>query len=100
MNVPNDARHPTSSKNSGDSLIDNAPGHGQKGIAFDDKTPHSAETAEITPYDGEPPSGSVKIIAEAKDIVTTILHVEDDVSLNPWTFRMFLIGKPGISPSV
>jgi hypothetical protein len=29
----------------------------------------------------------------AEDIVTTVIHVDDDPSLNPWTFRMFFIGK-------
>lgn len=28
----------------------------------------------------------------AEDIVTTVIHVEDDPTLNPWTFRMFFIG--------
>ena len=31
-------------------------------------------------------------VASAKDLVTQILHVEDDPTLNPWTFRMWFLG--------
>jgi hypothetical protein len=29
----------------------------------------------------------------AKDLVTEVLHVRDDPTLNPWTFRVWFIGK-------
>lgn len=28
----------------------------------------------------------------AEEIVTTVIHLDDDPTLNPWTFRMFFIG--------
>jgi hypothetical protein len=28
-----------------------------------------------------------------EDLVTRVIHVEDDPSLNPWTFRVFFLGK-------
>ena len=37
--------------------------------------------------------GEADVVNTAEDIVTHVLHVEDDPSLNPWTFRMFFIGK-------
>jgi len=37
--------------------------------------------------------GEADVVNTAKDIVTHVLHVDDDPSLNPWTFRMFFIGK-------
>lgn len=37
--------------------------------------------------------GEAEVLHTAKDIVTHVLHVDDDKSLNPWTFRMFFIGK-------
>lgn len=37
--------------------------------------------------------GEPDVVETAKDIVTHVLHVDDDPSLNPWTFRMFFIGK-------
>lgn len=37
--------------------------------------------------------GETIVVETAKDLVTHILHVQDDPSLNPWTFRMFLIGR-------
>ncbi|CAI7569295.1 unnamed protein product [Penicillium viridicatum] len=31
-------------------------------------------------------------LATAEEIVTHVIHVDDDPTLNPWTFRMFFIG--------
>jgi len=36
--------------------------------------------------------GDIKNLETAEDIVTTVIHVDDDPTLNPWTFRMFFIG--------
>jgi len=36
--------------------------------------------------------GEIKNLNTAEDIVTTVIHVDDDPTLNPWTFRMFFIG--------
>jgi hypothetical protein len=33
----------------------------------------------------------------AEDIVTHVIDVDDDPTLNPWTFRMFFIGTAAIS---
>ena len=33
-------------------------------------------------------------LATAEEIVTHVIHVDDDPTLNPWTFRMFFIGEP------
>lgn len=33
-------------------------------------------------------------LATAEEIVTHVIHVDDDATLNPWTFRMFFIGEP------
>lgn len=32
------------------------------------------------------------VISTAEDITTHVLHVDDDPTLNPWTFRMFFLG--------
>jgi len=42
---------------------------------------HDAERA------GYPP-----VVANMEEIALKALHVDDDPTLNPWTFRMFLIG--------
>lgn len=65
----------------------------------DEITADLAGISEVHTYNGDPADGDMKVIVKAKDIVTTILYVEDDISLNPWTFRMFSIGKPQPSPS-
>ena len=36
--------------------------------------------------------GEADVLTDAKDIVTHVLHVEDDPNLNPWTFRMWFLG--------
>ncbi|KAK0385397.1 hypothetical protein NLU13_7873 [Sarocladium strictum] len=36
--------------------------------------------------------GEVTVIDNAKDLITHVLHVEDDPNASPWTFRAFLIG--------
>ena len=37
--------------------------------------------------------GETAVLSTAKDLVTHIVHVQDDPSLSPWTFRMFFIGR-------
>ena len=37
--------------------------------------------------------GEIGTLETAEDIVTTVIHVDDDPTLNPWTFRMFFIGE-------
>lgn len=37
--------------------------------------------------------GHIGALETADDMVTTIIHVDDDPSENPWTFRMFFIGQ-------
>jgi len=29
----------------------------------------------------------------AEDIVTNVIHVDDDPDMNPWTIRMFIVGR-------
>ena len=38
--------------------------------------------------------GEATVITDAKELVTHVLHVDDDPSLSPWTFRSLLIGMP------
>jgi hypothetical protein len=33
------------------------------------------------------------IVATAEDLITTVIDLEDDPTQNPWTFRVFFIGK-------
>ena len=47
----------------------------------------------LPPYGGEEPQiHDDAPVATAEDLVTQVIHVEDDPSLNPWTFRMFFLG--------
>ncbi len=43
--------------------------------------------------DAEDHFGETAVVTTAKDLVTHVLHVQDDPSLNPWTFRMYFLGK-------
>lgn len=35
----------------------------------------------------------------AEDIVTHVIDVDDDPTMNPWTIRMFVVGKSILEPS-
>lgn len=76
-----------------------APASSSKGA---DKTNPKAgvvvDTAELPPYDDRESDHEVvtagyvarehKIVETAEDIVNQVLSVEDDPTLNPWTFRV------------
>ena len=32
-------------------------------------------------------------VTNANDLITQVIHVDDDPTLNPYTFRMFFLGK-------
>lgn len=40
--------------------------------------------------------GEGVVIDNAKDLVTHILHLDDNPNDSPWTFRAMLIGKSGV----
>ena len=67
---------------------------------FSNEKNGSAEVVDDAPprYDAEAEDhfGETTVVSTAKDLVTHILHVQDDPSLNPWTFRMFFLGKCSI----
>ncbi len=57
----------------------------------DEKALHVAEgSSEFLPAYSE--EGGHAPISTAKDLVTQVIHVEDDPTLNPWTFRMWFLG--------
>jgi len=37
--------------------------------------------------------GEAIVVHDAKELITHVLHVDDDPTLNPWTFRAFFVGK-------
>ena len=49
--------------------------------------------AELPQYEGEDKIHDEGHVSTAEDLVTQVIHVDDDPSLNPWTFRMFFLGK-------
>lgn len=55
-----------------------------------------SKTSEKNPYsnaDVESTSGSdTTVLQNERDIVTHVISVDDDPSLNPWTFRSFFLG--------
>ncbi len=36
--------------------------------------------------------GEAIVVQDAEELVTHVLHVDDDPTLNPWTFRAFFLG--------
>ncbi|MCJ1312805.1 hypothetical protein MMC25_006481 [Agyrium rufum] len=59
---------------------------------FNEKDP-AVFSEDVAPaYDVERGEHDPAPITSAKDLVTNILHVDDDPTLNPWTFRMWFLG--------
>lgn len=56
---------------------------------------HDAASSDSPPdYAGDDDGfGHVTQAETAKDLVTQVIHVEDDPSLSPYTFRLFVLGK-------
>ncbi|TGO63501.1 hypothetical protein BOTNAR_0099g00280 [Botryotinia narcissicola] len=54
------------------------------------ETPYETEISSGSDEEGR--GGEVTALETAEDIVTAIINVDDDPTLNPWTFRMFFIG--------
>ena len=49
--------------------------------------------SDVPPYEDVEHQGDHHAhLDTAEDIVTTVIDVEDDPTLDPWTFRMFFIG--------
>lgn len=82
----------------GSNGVDSVDFKDEKPNKFDNKLETEAFEAEVPPYtpyaaDEEGRGGIINNLETAEDIVTAIIHVEDDPTLNPWTFRMFFIGE-------
>jgi hypothetical protein len=58
------------------------------------KSPYSDATKEysVPPYTDEEGKAENVVVSNEEDLVTRVIHVEDDPTLNPWTFRMFFLG--------
>lgn len=61
------------------------------GFTGDDKKV-TVTTVEYAVSSDEEKQESRKKARSARDLVTEVLAVEDDPSVNPWTFRMWFIG--------
>jgi hypothetical protein len=57
-----------------------------------DKLGHEKNGSQIPAYDGEIDLRRSVVVDTAEDLVTTVIGLEDDPSLNPWTFRAFFLG--------
>ncbi len=69
-------------------------------ISKDEKRPHNDETEPAPLYTDE--EGKVEggnAVETNEDLVTRVIHVEDDPSLNPWTFRVFFLGTRNLDSS-
>ena len=70
---------------------------------YEYRNPDSKDGAavEVSSFDDHPPEyedagdGFAKVtepVETAKDLVTQVIHVDDDPSLSPYTFRVFFLG--------
>ena len=57
----------------------------------DDKTANAAEV-DVALGEDQDNFRRNSVVSTAKELISNMLHVEDDPTVNPWTFRMFFIG--------
>lgn len=83
-----------------DGLVDREPSAGVNSEKPGEKSGDMNKVASIQevplPYydDAEALSkGNAAPLTTAEEIVTNVIHVDDDPTLSPWTFRMFFIGE-------
>ncbi|PYH47645.1 OPT family oligopeptide transporter [Aspergillus saccharolyticus JOP 1030-1] len=70
------------------------PGKCGEKAAFDKAStePRTTEKGETLSSDEDGGFESDQVVSTAADLVTHIIKVEDDLSLNPWSFRMVFLG--------
>lgn len=66
----------------------------RKGQTYDEKVAETKPGIDIESLpEGElEEPGNDLVLDDARDITTHVITVEDDPSLNPWTFRAFFLG--------
>ncbi|KAJ3739221.1 OPT oligopeptide transporter protein-domain-containing protein [Lentinula detonsa] len=65
----------------------------KKGQSYDEKSAETKPGADIESLpEGEFDGSGELALNDARDITTHVITVEDDPSLNPWTFRAFFLG--------
>ncbi|KAF2152269.1 OPT superfamily oligopeptide transporter [Myriangium duriaei CBS 260.36] len=49
---------------------------------------------ELPAFDAEAENkfGQADVVHTAEDVVTHVIHVDDDITISPWTFRAFIVG--------
>ncbi|KAH8884906.1 OPT superfamily oligopeptide transporter [Thozetella sp. PMI_491] len=55
---------------------------------------HEKNASDTDSYDArkEDHFGEAHVVSDAKELITHVLHVDDDPTLSPWTFRAFFLG--------
>lgn len=56
-------------------------------------TNSSTETLTRTDSQDVEDNGRDPVVANMEEIALKALHTDDDPSLNPWTFRVFILGE-------
>ena len=64
----------------------------RKATSDSEKNPSLIKDVENTSVDGDDSSDDGRVLSDARDLVAHVISIEDDPSLNPWTFRVLVIG--------
>lgn len=72
------------------SIEEQLPAGGRLLSPVDEKTYYTK--TDVESHSEETDSSSETVLEDERDIATHVISVEDDPSLNPWTFRSFFIG--------
>jgi hypothetical protein len=59
-----------------------------------EKTETQSSIETTLKYEGQDAekAGAAPVVANMEEIALKALHIDDDPTLNPWTFRMFFLG--------
>lgn len=68
-------------------------GHGAPSKDRDDDIHYTGSDSASFDAAKEDHFGEAIVVTDAKDLLTHVIHVDDDPTLSPWTFRTAFLGK-------
>ena len=63
-------------------------------MSFRKETAHASTESLVRYETNDVEASNEPVVANMETIALKALHVDDDPTLNPWTFRMFALGNP------
>jgi hypothetical protein len=80
-------------KTPGPKIVDEEGAVSKDGQALEIQAANGSDTDSSFDVRKEDHFGEAHVVSDAKDLVTHVLHVDDNPELSPWTFRAFFLGE-------